>query len=316
MRYIVSIILTLSCLAANALEPVKWNQRYQDYIDKYKDVAIYEMLSHGIPASITLAQGLLESAAGNSDLSRKGNNHFGIKCHDWTGRTMHHDDDARGECFRVYDSAFDSYEDHSRFLQRARYKKLFSLKRTDYAGWARGLKECGYATNPKYAQLLIDIIRCYNLDNFDRATAYNERNLRQLSGNNYIASNGTQSNNNVTRTTLSHEVRMNNKNYYVVARNGDTFRTIAAEFDVSYKKIAKYNERDAKDILREGDIVYLEKKRSKADKQFKGVAHVVKRGESMYTIAQKYGIKLKSLYKMNNLSYDYDLRINDRIRVY
>lgn len=316
MRYIVSIILTLSCLAANALQPVKWNQRYQDYIDKYKDVAIYEMLAHRIPASITLAQGLLESSAGNSDLSRKGNNHFGIKCHDWTGRTMHHDDDARGECFRVYDSAFDSYEDHSRFLQRARYKKLFSLKRTDYAGWARGLKECGYATNPKYAQLLIDIIRCYNLDAFDRATAYNEANLRRISGRNLLAVNETSTNNNVTGTTLSHEVRMNNRNYYVVARKGDTFRTIAAEFDVSYKKIAKYNERNANDVLSDGDIVYLEKKRSRADKRFKGVLHTVKYDESMYHISQMYGIKLKSLYKMNNLSYDYDLKVNDRIRVY
>ena len=172
------IILVFIALSSSALPPVKWNQRYQRYIDKYKDIAIYEMLQHGIPASITLAQGVLESGAGESELTRKGNNHFGIKCHDWTGPTTYHDDDETGECFRVYQSALESYEDHSRFLCRSRYQRLFSLSRTDYKGWARGLKACGYATNPKYAQLLIDIIECYNLSPLDRAKSYNPANVK------------------------------------------------------------------------------------------------------------------------------------------
>ncbi len=320
MRYCISVLLLLIALKVSALAPVKWNQRYQTYIDMYKDVAIYEMLTHNIPASITIAQGLLESGAGSSDLSRKGNNHFGIKCHDWTGPTMTHDDDYRGECFRVYQSAFDSYEDHSKFLERARYKKLFSLSRTDYVGWAKGLKACGYATNPKYAQMLIDIIQCYKLHELDKAKTYDEANLRRVTGKRDLAnvSQGPSvSTSSATSVTGSaHEVRMNNCNYYVIARKGDTFKSIAKEFELSYRKVAKYNERDKKDVLEEGDIVYLEKKRTKADKQFKKRPHIVQPGESFYSIAQKYGVRLKSLYKKNNLTSDYQLHVNDKIRVY
>lgn len=314
MRHYISVILLFVAVSAYALAPVKWNQRYQTYIDTYKDIAIYEMLHHNIPASITLAQGLLESAAGNSDLTRRGNNHFGIKCHDWTGPSMTHDDDERGECFRVYNSPFESYEDHSAFLKRSRYQSLFKLRRTDYVGWAKGLKACGYATNPQYAQLLIDIIRCYNLDQYDTSKSYNEYALRQLRSGNTNWGSGYASG--ATGTFASHTVRMNNRNYYVIAIKGETFKTIANEFGLSYKKIAKYNERDKKDVLSEGDIVYLEKKRTKADKQFKRIPHIVQPGESMYSIAQKYGIRLKSLYKMNHFAPDHQIRVNDRIRVY
>lgn len=316
MRYFLSVLLFLLTVNVSALAPVKWNQRYQDYIDTYKDLAIYEMLTHNIPASITLAQGLLESSAGNSDLSRKGKNHFGIKCHDWTGPTMHHDDDERGECFRVYETPFDSYEDHSRFLERPRYKKLFSLRRTDYVGWARGLKACGYATNPKYAQLLIDIIRCYKLDDLDRRTTYNARNIPFPSTPQFDPDRGMASTDKVGSGKVYHEVFMNNSNYYVVARKGDSFISIAHEFGMKYKKLAKYNERGKNDVLEEGDIVYFEKKRSKAEKIYKGFLHVVRRGESMYSVAQKYGIRLSSLYKKNKLPSGYILRENDRLRVY
>jgi flagellum-specific peptidoglycan hydrolase FlgJ len=149
----------------------KWNSRYQAYIDQYKDIAIEEMLRYGIPASITLAQGLLESGAGQSTLAVKGNNHFGIKCHNgWTGPTMLKDDDRKDDCFRVYSSPYESYEDHSKFLASSqRYRSLFSLKTTDYKGWARGLKAAGYATNPVYAQSLIDIIERYGLYQYDNA---------------------------------------------------------------------------------------------------------------------------------------------------
>lgn len=312
MRAVITFIIFFVTVIANALAPVKWNQRYQDYIDMYKDVAIYEMLNHNIPASITLAQGLLESGAGQSDLSVKGKNHFGIKCHDWLGPTMHHDDDERGECFRVYDSAFQSFEDHSLFLHRPRYKSLFSLKRTDYVGWAKGLKACGYATNPRYAQLLIDIIRCYGLDKYDHATMYDESNIRRQTGSGF----GGITVSDAALVGMTHSVRMNNRNYYVVARRGDTFKLIAKEFGMSYRKLAKYNERDKKSVLSEGDIVYFEKKRTKADKSYKNVLHTVKPGESMYAIAQKYGIRLKSLYKKNKLGVDDDVRVGDKLKVY
>lgn len=315
MRLRITILVCLFVSCAYALTPVKWNQRYQDYIDMYKDVAIYEMLKYNIPASITMAQGLLESGAGSSDLCRKGNNHFGIKCHDWTGATMHHDDDAQGECFRVYRSAFDSFEDHSLFLQRARYKQLFSLRRTDYAGWARGLKACGYATNPRYAQLLIDVITCYGLNNLDRETTYNAQNVMRLSQGSAMAVSGVnESSNDGGRG--EHIVRMNNRNYYVVARKGDTFKSIAKEFNLSYRKLAKYNERNKNTVLNDGEIVYLEKKRSRAEKKYKKVPHIVKSGESMYYIAQVYGVRLKSLYKKNKLQIDDEIHVNDRIFVY
>ena len=318
MRHFLLIIIIslLATLDAEALAPVKWNQRYQDYIDKYRDVAICEMLEHNIPASITLAQGLLESSAGQSELSTKGNNHFGIKCHDWTGPTMKKDDDKKDELFRVYQSAYDSYEDHSRFLERPRYRQLFSLRRTDYEGWARGLKKCGYATNPRYAELLIDIIRCYNLSELDRATSYNPANVRRPGSSMLATTTPARFDRHLGTTGQEHTVKMNNRNYYVIARRGDTFRSIANEFDVSYRKIARYNERDKNDVLSEGDIVYLEKKRSKADKMFKKIPHTVRAGESMYTIAQMYGIRLKSLYKKNHLSPDYQLRVGDKIKVY
>lgn len=313
---IIIFIALFATLRVDALTPVKWNQRYQDYIEKYRDIAICEMLEHNIPASITLAQGLLESSAGESILSVKGNNHFGIKCHDWTGPTMKKDDDKKDELFRVYDSAYDSYEDHSRFLERPRYRELFSLRRTDYEGWARGLKRCGYATNPRYAQLLVDIIRCYNLDELDRATSYNPANVRRPGSSMLVKTTPSRFDRHIGTTGREHVVKMCNRNYYVIARRGDTFSSIANEFDVSYRKIAGFNERDKNDVLSEGDIVYLEKKRSKADKMFKNHPHTVLSGESMYSIAQMYGVKLKSLYKKNHLTPDYQIRVGDQIKVY
>ena len=142
MKKIITLLLTIT-FVFSASAQLRWNSLYQTYISQYKDLAIEEMLKHKISASITLAQGIFESSAGRSELTVKGNNHFGIKCHDWTGRKTYHDDDAKNECFRAYKSAKDSYEDHSQFLKRTRYKQLFSLPLTDYRGWARGLKACG-----------------------------------------------------------------------------------------------------------------------------------------------------------------------------
>ena len=283
---------------------MKWNQRYQQYIDQYKDIAIEQMQRWKIPASITLAQGIFESGAGQSELAVKGNNHFGIKCHGWTGRTLYHNDDQQGECFRAYPSAFDSYEDHSRFLANGqRYRSLFSLKTTDYKGWARGLKAAGYATNPQYADRLIELIQLYRLYQYDTATTYD-----------HFMADHAKDRPAVVGQQL-HPIKIYNKNYYLYARRGDTFKSIGEEIGISYRKIAKYNERDKKDALQEGEIIWLKKKQTKAPKEYKGRLHYVRQGESMYSIAQTYGIRLKSLYKLNRLSPDYDLRVGDALRL-
>lgn len=300
---IIGLLLFIGISSANA--QMKWNQAYQTYIDQYKDLAIEEMLRYRIPASITLAQGLFESAAGRSDLVKNGNNHFGIKCHNWTGPSQYHDDDAKGECFRVYSNAKQSYEDHSLFLARnTRYARLFNLKTTDYKGWAHGLKACGYATNPQYAYKLIQIIELYRLHDYDKATNYNKF-MAKHNGNDQPAN----------AEGLLHPIYIFNDNYYIVAREGDTFKGIGKELGISWRKLAKHNERDKHDVLHKGDIIYLKKKRKKAPKQYKKRPHIVQVGESMYLISQKYGIQLKSLYKMNHLSSDYQLYPGAKLRV-
>lgn len=301
-RYFVLSIVAFLCVTLNA--QLKWNSRYQAYIDQYKDLAIAEMLKYNIPASITLAQGLLESGAGMSELARNGNNHFGIKCHDWTGARTYHDDDADNECFRAYRDVYESYEDHSKFLARQpRYRSLFRLKRTDYKGWAKGLKKCGYATSPTYAKQLIGIIELYKLHKYDEAKKYDRFMVERSSVKD------------VAPGINLHPIHIYNKNYYLNARQGDTFRSIAREVGISYKKLAKYNERDKNDKLVPGEIIYLKKKQKKADKAYKNRPHRVKAGESMYSIAQYYGIRLESLYKMNHLSPDYSIQVGDLLRV-
>lgn len=287
--------LLICFVSVPMLGQMKWNQQYQQYFDQYKDLAIQQMKRYHIPASITLAQGVLESGAGRSTLATKGNNHFGIKCHGWTGRAVYQDDDERNECFRAYDNAYDSYEDHSKFLTTSnRYSSLFQLKQTDYKGWAYGLKSCGYATNPRYAIQLIDIIQLYKLYELDEGK-----------------SSGKTSGGHMP----SHRVYEFNQNYYVIANAGDTYRTIGDDMGVSYKKLAKYNENERDAQLEEGDFVWLQKKRRNAPKEYKNRPHTVEGGESMYTISQRYGIRLKYLYKMNELTPDYQIKVGDVLRI-
>ena len=302
-----SLFLFASLLnISNVSAQMRWNSIYQSYIDQYKNLAIEEMLRYNIPASITLAQGIFESSAGRSELTVKGNNHFGIKCHGWGGNTIYHDDDERNECFRAYDNAKQSYEDHSKFLsQNTRYRSLFSLQRTDYRSWARGLKACGYATNPVYADKLIELIELYKLYELDCAEHYDK----------FMAKRGGYDKP-ITQGMTLHPIKIYNKNYYIIARAGDTFKKIGQEVDLSYRKIAKYNERNKNDVLQPGEVIYLKKKQKHADKAYKGRPHIVRPNDSMYSIAQFYGIRLKSLYKMNHLSPDYQLRVGDVLRVY
>ena len=249
------------------------------------------MRKYRIPASITLAQGLLESGAGKSELARKSNNHFGIKCHSWDGKRTYHDDDEKGECFRVYKNVRDSYEDHSIFLATgSRYAFLFKFSETDYVNWARGLKRAGYATSPTYADKLIEIIERYDLDRFDRAQGSKSRYLGP------------------------HKPYIANDIVYVVARQGDTLLSIAEEFGISKRKLICYNDLYRGYVPVKGDIIYLARKHRKAQKPHK--QHVVGDGESMHMISQKYAVRLNRLYQMNDATPDtYAPMVGDVIRL-
>lgn len=280
------MLLSLTCLNAGAASQRKLTS-YQKYIERYSDLAIQQQKKYRIPASITLAQGLLESGAGQSDLARRSNNHFGIKCHsDWRGGRVYHDDDLRGECFRKYKRVEESYEDHSRFLaERSRYASLFRLNIKDYKGWAKGLQRCGYATDRAYANKLIKVIEDYELYRFD-------------SGKGKRSSSRDQK-----MPAVRYQIYRTYGLLYVYAKENDSFEHIARNLGFKARSLRKYNEVPENFPLQKGDIVYLEKKKKKADKPH--YDHVVQIGESMHSIAQMYGIQIKSLYKMNKKDKDY-----------
>lgn len=270
------------------------NQRklssYEKYIKQYSDLAVQHQKKYRIPASITLAQGLLESGAGLSNLAKRSNNHFGIKCHsDWGGKRVYHDDDLRGECFRKYKRVEDSYEDHSRFLaERSRYARLFKLNIKDYKGWARGLQKCGYATDRAYANKLIKVIEDYELYRLDTGKGMKKTSSKEKKTNVPL---------------LRYEVFKTHGLIYVYAKENDSFEQIARSMGFKVKQLKKFNEVPEDFPLQKGDIVYLQKKKKKADKPH--YDHVVQIGESMHSIAQQYGIQIKSLYKMNKKRKDY-----------
>ncbi len=278
------------------------NYTQQDYINKYSDLAVREMKRVGIPASITLAQGMLESGNGNSTLARKSNNHFGIKCHnDWTGKKVYHDDDRKGECFRKYNNVYDSYLDHSDFLvTKQRYASLFTLKKTDYKGWAHGLKKAGYATDPRYAKRLIEIIETHHLDQYDKGVKVSkDADYSQRSSTKKPVVKKSNTDNFEIETFENHKLGVNNGIKYVTVKDGDTFEGISEEFGLKSWEIFNYN-----DLSEDADIsdfkhLYVQPKRNKAHPKHK--THKVKAGESMHYISQKYGVKVKRLYRLNNM---------------
>lgn len=299
-----TVIVAFLLVAVSAAQAQRRNASYNEYIKQYAPLAVEQMRLHKIPASITLAQGLLESGAGRSTLARKSNNHFGIKCGSgWRGRTVRHDDDARNECFRAYRCPEDSYNDHSLFLKRGvRYAFLFKLEITDYRGWARGLKKAGYATDPSYANRLITIIEDYELYKYDsrgmnkRETRHWEKEVKKKPW-----------------LLHPHQVYISNDLAYVVARRGDSFQLLGKEFGISWKKLVNYNDLHKEYTLEEGDIIYLKEKKKKASKAY--TVYVVRDGDSMHGIAQKYGIRLKNLYKMNRKDAEYVPEVGDRLRL-
>jgi len=283
----------------------------EEYIKKYEEIAIEEMNKFGIPASITLAQGILESANGNSTLATKANNHFGIKCHKgWIGKTFHMDDDAKNECFRKYKDPLKSYKDHSKFLStRRRYAFLFELDITDYKGWAYGLKKAGYATNPKYPQLLIKIIEDYGLYEYDKLYKTGKTSLaKKTKPQKKIVPEAVIL---VKTTPTGRKVYSNNGVKFIYAKKGDNPYKLAKEFNIYKYQINKYNHLTKKDTIQEGQIIYLEKKRNKANIAY----HTVQPGETLYDISEKYAVRLKKLCKYNNLPKNAKLYPDQKIKL-
>ncbi len=305
------IYVLLSCsLCLGGLNAQKLNQAYLDYIDKYADIAVTEQKKYGIPASITLAQGLLESGAGQSELAVESNNHFGIKCHDtWTGQKYYYDDDRKNECFRKYRKVEDSYEDHSQFLLRPRYESLFKLKPTDYRGWAHGLKKAGYATDPKYAEKLISLIEDYDLHRFDTGKGKTKQE-KQAAQENTLAdetytkkTSGRPASNassiGTIASSLQHEVKKRNGVKYVIVSAGETFADLSVEFGIPENRLMRYNDVSQDRHFKGGERVYLQMKKNKAGKS--NTTHKVRADETMYDVAQLYGIKLKKLCALNGM---------------
>ncbi|MCK4678007.1 MAG: glucosaminidase domain-containing protein [Bacteroidales bacterium] len=274
----------------------------EEYIRQYKDIAIQEMKTYGIPASITLAQGVLESGDGNSELAVKANNHFGIKCHkEWNGKTYRMDDDKKHECFRKYKKPYESYKDHSYFLtQRDRYAFLFDFAITDYASWAHGLKKAGYATNPRYAHLLIKIIeenKLYEYDHYFDPDYTPVATVSEETPPVPITLSMLENESPIAEEKNSRKVYVNNKVKLIFAKKGDSFYQIAHDFNIYTFQVYKYNDLEKNDLVKEGQLLYLEKKKKKNPVPY----HIVREGESMYSISQLYAVKLKSLYKHNKM---------------
>ncbi len=277
----------------------------EEYIKTYKDIAIEKMKNYRIPASITLAQGILESGSGNSRLAQKANNHFGIKCHKgWTGKTFYMDDDEKNECFRKYKKAEDSYRDHSLFLtERGRYSFLFDLKITDYKAWAKGLKKAGYATNPKYPEILISIIERYDLMKYDtQGKKENQEDKKPVkkTGKHLVTSNLSVENfKKFEKYPSGRQIFINNDRKLIIAKSGDTFFGLAKEFGIYTWQLYKYNDLEKDYLLKVGDIIYLQKKKRKAAREHR--YHEVANGQTIRQISQLYGVRESRLYKINNL---------------
>ena len=297
------LLIIISLTGSNSL----WAQTLNEselYLQRFGPVAVEQMKKYGIPASITLAQGLLESGRGTSKLATIGNNHFGIKADDrWKGDTIRSFDNGRWCTFRKYKDAGKSYEDHSRFLcENSRYDFLFELEITDYKRWAKGLKDAYYAEDREYDKKLIGIIERYELDQYD-SNCKNRRKADRQTEQTAKESGGSE-----------REILKANGLLYVIAHNGDTFKSLSKELGVSKRKIRKYNDLYKGYSFKEGDIVYLNNKNNKAVKGYN--FHTTKKGESLYTISQMYGIKLKSLYKMNPQFESYTtLKVGDVVRL-
>ncbi|MBR5854367.1 MAG: glucosaminidase domain-containing protein [Paludibacteraceae bacterium] len=323
MKRIIAIVS--ACWLCTMMWAQSLNATYLAYIEQYRYIAIEQQRKHGVPAAITMAQAILESAAGQSELASKANNHFGIKCtSDWPGKTFNHDDDKTNECFRKYAEVSDSYEDHSLFLKRKRYESLFALAIDDYENWAYGLKACGYATDSKYPEKLIRLIELYDLNKLTldesllRSGAIDKKKLSTNVGDTSIAFVAQEQIDDypmcpLDELELFHNHRSGRRNgvRYVIAGPNETFASLALFLNMYERTLRKYN--DALDTreLREGDIVYIYPKKNRAERRYP--SYYFRTGDDAWEIAQKYGIKLKSLYKLNGIPYGTPLTTQQRL---
>ena len=347
MTRLTTILLTFLCMTLTASQsPAPEKTPQVIYIEQFATLAVEEMYRSGIPASITLAQGLLESGYGLSELAVKGNNHFGIKCHNnWTGGRMYYDDDKKGECFRKYRSPEESYRDHSDFLRyRDRYKFLFDYKITDYKSWANGLKKAGYATDPGYPKKLINLIETYELYEYDtkpasfaksdrkpakkteKETKRSDKNADKDSVKEDIEHQLpptpteieqvkplTDSERQEFRFSLTRQMYSQNGVPFVYSVEGETYQSIAASNNLFEREILKFNEASKGDRLLPGTMVYLKPKKGKAAKGLD--KHVFEEGDTMREISQRFGVRLDKLYKMNGMPEGYAPKEGDIIRL-
>lgn len=333
--------IAIAPIVGSSVAPI--SSAEQRYIDLYSQMAIEEMHRSGVPASITLAQGMIESNYGRSILATNANNHFGIKCHDWVGESIRMDDDEADECFRKYDSVAQSFYDHSEFLMtRPRYSFLFDLKRTDYEGWAKGLKQAGYATNPQYANMLIAKIEELGLYKFDDVQRTDSVKAEIAEANAIEHSNSNHNNIQTTETEIETETKTEESTTstlsislsdeqppvvrarasrtettngipYIVVAAGETKRSIAKEFNLFPHEIAGYNDLNSDFTPYSGQIIFLQPKKNRAEKGI--TAHSVQEGETLYYISQLYGIKYKSLLKINHFSETHTLLQGDIVKL-
>ncbi len=295
-----------------------------NYINAYKDIAISEMQRSGIPSAIILAQGIHETEAGTSELVRKSNNHFGIKCKDnWTGSVVYHDDDARGECFRSYASPLDSYKDHSDFLRNsARYAFLFKIAPTDYSSWAYGLKKAGYATNNKYPQILIRLIEEYNLQQYtmiamgkisqadERQIAREDDDIPPQAGSSPIIKMQIDVAVHLPPAPKYPDGEfMINNTKVIFAKEGTSLLSVADQYNISLSRLLDFNDTNVENVLTKDQLLFLQRKRRISDNEF----HIVKDGETVYDICQSEGIRYNSILEMNQLTNGLQPAVGEKI---
>ena len=305
--YVITATILSSNLFAQRISP-------DEYINTYREIAIAEMKRSGIPASVTLAQGILETECGNSDLVKRSNNHFGIKCKStWTGESVKHTDDAPNECFRKYNNPADSYKDHSDYLKTSpRYATLFELDPSDYKGWAYGLKKAGYATNPKYPQIVISNIEKYNLQQYDNLTG---QDFDNIAINKIITDQKPVEQNIVVDiTAIENSIKLKNKINglkALMAPKGSSLLVIASKANIDLGKLLEYNDLSTDGLLNDEQVIYLEKKLKQGNRDF----YIALQKETLYDISQNNAVQLKNLLQFNNMNENQTVQKGTKIKL-
>ena len=305
--YVITATILSSNLFAQRISP-------DEYINTYREIAIAEMKRSGIPASVTLAQGILETECGNSDLVKRSNNHFGIKCKStWTGESVKHTDDAPNECFRKYNNPADSYKDHSDYLKTSpRYATLFELDPSDYKGWAYGLKKAGYATNPKYPQIVISNIEKYNLQQYDNLTG---QDFDNIAINKIITvQKPVEQNIVVDITAIENSIKLKNKINglkALMAPKGSSLLVIASKANIDLGKLLEYNDLSTDGLLNDEQVIYLEKKLKQGNRDF----YIALQKETLYDISQNNAVQLKNLLQFNNMNENQTVQKGTKIKL-